>query len=382
MYYSFGAAILSIYYSYLMLRYAEGWRTLPTTEVEPDWLPQTSISVLIPARNEAEYIEQGLRSILSQNYPQHLYEIILIDDHSTDDTAAVATAIGAQRVRVLSLEKILQTIDYKHFTNNSFKKLGIKNAIAQAKGELIVCTDADCVAQPDWLRFMAYCYEQKQAKFIAAPVNFYEETSVFERFQSLDFVGMMGITGAGIHRRFMNMCNGANLAYPKTVFEEVGGFEGIDHIASGDDMLLMQKIAARYPNDVYCLKHPKATIFTHAKSTWESFISQRVRWASKSSVYPERWVTFDLAMVFFFCCNIVLSLLLSPWIGIHCFVVQLLIKSVIDYFFLKNLAQYFERKDLMRVFLPSQLLHILYIMVVGIKSNLVKEYEWKGRKVK
>jgi cellulose synthase/poly-beta-1,6-N-acetylglucosamine synthase-like glycosyltransferase len=311
-----------------------------------------------------------------------LYEIILIDDHSADNTADIATTIGGHRVRVLSLENILQNADYKDFKYNSFKKIGIQNAIREARGALIVCTDADCIAQPDWLRFMAYFYEHKQAKFIAAPVNFHEETSVFERFQSLDFVGMMGITGAGIHRQFMNMCNGANLAYPKTIFEEVGGFSGIDHIASGDDMLLMQKIAAQYPNDIYCLKHPKATIFTHAKSTWGNFINQRVRWASKSSVYPERWVTFDLAMVFFFCCNIVLSLFLIPWIGIYCFVIQLLVKSIIDFFFLKDLAQYFERKDLMRVFLPSQLLHILYIVVVGIKSNMVKEYEWKGRKVK
>jgi glycosyltransferase involved in cell wall biosynthesis len=365
-----------------MLRYAKGWQRLPTTELQADFRPRTSISVLIPARNEAAHIEQCLRAILAQNYPTSLYEIILIDDHSTDDTAAIAMSLSNSKIQVISLEKILQHADFKDFNQNSFKKIGIQLGIEKASGELIVCTDADCLAQPDWLLYLAQCYELQQAKFIAAPVNFYEEKSNFERFQSLDFVGMMGITGAGIHGQFMRMCNGANLAYPKAVFYEMSGFEGINHIASGDDMLLMQKIAARYPNDIYCLKQKKATIFTHAKPTWESFVSQRVRWASKSNIYPEHRVTFDLAMVFFFCCNIFISLILSPWLGFATFILQFIIKSGVDYYFLNRCASFFDRKDLLKNFFLSQIYHIVYIVVVGIKSNLSKEYEWKGRRVK
>jgi cellulose synthase/poly-beta-1,6-N-acetylglucosamine synthase-like glycosyltransferase len=376
------SACFCAYYVYLMLRYAEGWQSLPTTELLANFRPQTFISVLIPARNEAAHIEQCLRSILAQNYPIHLYEIILIDDYSTDDTAAIAAALSSPRVQVLSLEEYLQHADYQNFNQNSFKKIGIQLGIKKAKGTLIACTDADCLAQPDWLRYLAQCYELQHAKFIAAPVNFYEETSNFERFQSLDFLGMMGITGAGIHRKFMRMCNGANLAYPKSVFYEVGGFEGINRIASGDDMLLMQKIAARYPNDIFCLKQKKANIFTHAKPNWQSFINQRVRWASKSSIYPEHRVTFDLAMVFFFCCNLLLSLILSPWLGFAVFFIQLFIKSAIDYYFLTICARFFDRKDLLKTFFISQFYHIAYIVVVGIKSNLAKEYEWKGRRVK
>ncbi len=381
-YYWYFSTCVCGYYVYLMLRYAQNWQRLITSDLNPNFSPQTTISILIPARNEATHIERCLRSILSQNYPTQLYEIILIDDHSTDDTVAIAQKIEGNQIQVISLKKILQHADLKDFNQNSFKKIGIQKGIENAKGELIVCTDADCLAQPNWLQYIAQCYEQNKAKFIAAPVNFYEEKSNFERFQSLDFVGMMGITGAGIQGRFMHMCNGANLAYPKSVFNEVGGFDGINHIASGDDMLLMQKIAARYPNDIYYLKQQQATIFTHAKSTWSDFVSQRVRWASKSSVYPEHRVTFDLAMVFFFCCNIFMSLILAPWIGFSSFIVQLSIKTCIDYYYLNICTHFFNRKDLMKSFFRSQIYHIIYIMVVGIKSNLVKEYEWKGRKVK
>ena len=380
--YYFLSAVFASYYVYLMLRYAKDWQALPSLKVPTDFEPNTPISVLVPARNEAQHIENCLRSILAQKYPQHLFEIILIDDHSSDNTVALANALESAQIRVLSLSECLKNNSSTAEAHNSFKKLGIKEAIKVAKGELLVCTDADCIVNPEWLRHFAYVYEQKNAKFIAAPVNFYNEQSTLERFQSLDFVGMMGITGAGIHGRYMNMCNGANLAYPREVFEAVGGFDGIDHLASGDDMLLMQKIARHYKEGIFFLKIPQATVFTHAKSTWTTFVQQRVRWASKSTVYPEHRVTFDLAMAFFFCCNIVLSLCLIPFIGYSLFLIQLLLKSIIDFYFLNIMARYFNRSDLMRSFFSAQLLHILYIVVVGTKSNITKEYEWKGRRVK
>ena len=120
--------------------------------------------------------------------------------------------------------------------------MAIGTAIAHASGDLIVTTDADCIVPTNWLQLFVSFYEINGLQFIAAPVNFHLEKSLFERFQSLDFLGMMGVTGASIQLGWMNMCNGANLAYSKRAFERVEGFAGIDHLASGDDILLMQKI--------------------------------------------------------------------------------------------------------------------------------------------
>ncbi len=157
------------------------------------------------------------------------------------------------------------------------------------------------------------------------PISKYgEEKSLFEKFQSLDFIGMMGVTGAGIHGRFMNMCNGANLAYEKKAFYEVDGFNGIDKIASGDDMLLLQKMANRFPNQICFLKNKNATVLTHAKSDLKSFFQQRIRWASKSSSYQEFQITFILALVFFFCVSTVFNFFLLPFffgkIGLKIFI--------------------------------------------------------------
>lgn len=373
------STVLCLFYGYMIVEALRFWKSLPVWSIPPAFKPQTFISVLIPARNEEANILNCLQSILNQSYPKDLYEIIIIDDHSTDHTLKILYVLQQKYPGI----KVLKLADFVHDEPlNAYKKKAIEIGIAQAHGELIVTTDADCVAPPDWLLLHASLYELKQAKCIAAPVNFCQEQNLLERFQSLDYAGTMLLTGAGIHARTMRLSNGANLAYPKSAFNDVKGFEGINHLASGDDMLLVQKIAAIYPEDIYFLKNPNATVATKAKSDWRSFLQQRIRWASKSKAYREWRITFVLAMVFFLCCNILLSLLLIPFFGIlalAAFLLQLIIKSIFDYRLLDAACHFFKRRDLMRSFLPAQALHIIYIIIIGFAGNFIKKYEWKGR---
>ncbi len=362
-----------------MSQYIIGWKHLPTWEVPPDFMPKTSITVLIPARNEADNIAPCLDSIFQQDYPDLLFEVIVLDDYSTDSTAAMVQSFHHANLKLLSLSDFLQENE-----TQSYKKKAIEIGIAHAKGSLMVTTDADCVVPKNWLALIASFYELKKFKFIAAPVNFYHEKNALERFQSLDFMGMMGIAGGGIQRRFMRMCNGANLAYEKQLFYEVDGFNGINHLASGDDMLLMQKVASAYPESVGYLKNKAATVRTYAKPDWRSFLNQRIRWSTKSSSYRERLVTFILALVFFFCVNLVASLLLLPFTqfqGWYLLLLGLLTKAIMDFIFLYQMSRFFDRTQLMRYFLPSFFLHIIYISVVGFLAASTKKYEWKGRKV-
>ncbi len=364
-----------------MLRYFLNWKAIPIWEIPTHFSPQTKITILIPARNESANIQACIQSILNQKYPSQLFEILVIDDHSEDDTAALVQQFRISNVQVLPL---------KDFVTNrkelqSFKKKAIEIGIGKSTGDLIISTDADCIVPPNWLNYLVSFYEKGQYKFIAAPVNFHEEDSLFEKFQSLDFLGMMGVTGAGIHGRFMNMCNGANLAYEKKAFYDVDGFNGIDKIASGDDMLLLQKMAKYFPSQIGFLKNKNATVLTNAKPDLKSFAQQRIRWASKSGNYQELQILFILALVFFFCVSIVFNFFLLPffWEKIGwVFLTQLFIKTVVDFFYLNHLATFFQRKDLMKIFFPAQVFHIIYIFVIGLLANVVKEYNWKGRRVK
>ena len=380
--FSFFSLIFASAYIFIIRQYIRGWNLLPEWNAPSDFFPKTKVTVIIPARNEEKNISTCINAILKINYPKRLLEIIIIDDHSTDNTFDLINDFAKNNKRI----KIIQLADFaKNNKINSFKKFGIETAIQQANGELIVTTDADCVVPTDWLRLIVSFYEIKKMQFIAAPVNFFREKSIFERFQSLDFLGMMGVTGAGIQLKWMNMCNGANLAYSKKVFEAVDGFAGIDHLASGDDILLMQKIATRFPEGVGFLKNKNATILTTAKPDLNSFISQRLRWATKSANYREWKIILILAIVFFYSCAIFISFFTFLFFGNIwgvLFLVLFLIKSICDYFFLKKMANYFDRLDLMKTYWLAQILHILYIVFIGFISNVTKQYKWKGRKVK
>jgi cellulose synthase/poly-beta-1,6-N-acetylglucosamine synthase-like glycosyltransferase len=364
---------------YLYIKY---WRALPFFEITEGYVPKTFISILIPARNEEDTVLKCIDSILKNTYPKNLYEIIVIDDHSEDNTPQLVTEKSRESINV----RLIQLIKYiKLAENQPYKKRAIEAAIGEAQGNLIVTTDADCIVSENWLMMIAAFYETQGKRFIAAPVCFHEEQSAFERFQSLDYIGMMGITGAGVQGRFTHMCNGANLAYDKKLFYEVGGFKGIDHISSGDDMLLMQKVARRFPKELGFLKNIKATVFTKAKPTIKDFIHQRTRWASKSSSYIEFFTVFQLATVYIFCCNIVLSLLLSTLYDLKFFIIFILsalVKIIADYTFLKIITRFFKREDLMSPFITPQLLHVIYIIFVGLLANVKKTYVWKGRKTR
>ena len=380
--------LLSFFYSYLIFSALREWKHLPQWNIPLDFNPKTSISILIPARNEESNITACLQSILHQNYPPQLFEIIVINDHSTDHTAEIVAQLQILHLNI----KLLQLADFiKNESINAYKKKALEIGVAHAIGELIITTDADCVAPPNWLQLLASLYETHQPKCIAAPVNFHQEKNLLERFQSLDYAGTMVLTGAGIHARTFRLSNGANLAYPKAIFEEMQGFSGINQLASGDDMMLVHKIAAKYPDGITFLKNPDATIFTTAKPTWREFWQQRIRWATKSAAYREWRITFVVAMVFFLCCNILLSLLLIPflpagrqgfgWQMAGIFIMQFVIKIICDYYLLGTACHYFNKKDLMRSFLLAQILHTYYIIVIGILGNVIKKYEWKGRRV-
>lgn len=377
--------MLTLFYVALIATYIYGWLAIdshPPKQVMPHnntYTPQTGICVIVPARNEATHIATCLQSIIAQQYPKHLLEIIAIDDHSTDQTAHIIAQFS--QVKLLRLSELLPPNELI----NAYKKKAIELAIAQTQQTLIVTTDADCIMPPTWLQYIAQGYEQNpQIHIIAAPVQYIKEQNFVERFQSLDIAGMMIATGASLHLRLSAMCNGANLAYKRSTFYEVGGFAGIDHLASGDDMLLMAKIIKRYPNSTLFLKQLAATVSTYPQATWQAFAQQRIRWASKSSSYQDRRITWLLAGVYLFNLSILvhfcLSIIFQSPYYLYLSAAQFLAKSIVDAIFLTTACRFFQRTDLLYYFIPAQIMHVLYIVIIGALGNL-GVYTWKERKV-
>lgn len=370
---------LAILYTILMLLYRLGWQRQKAHLPARDFQPRTKISVIIPARNEAANIAACIQSVLRQDYPPGLLEVIVVDDHSDDDTAALATAAGEARVCVLRLKERMRNEGQL----NAFKKKALATGIAESSGELIVTTDADCIVRPHWLKHMVAVYEQDGAVMIVGPVAFTNSRQLIAVFQSLDFMMMQGITAAAHKLKLGSMANGANLAFARSAYEAVGGYEGTTHLASGDDYLLLHKIEKAFPGRVQYLKAEEAIVSTAPQPTWGTFLQQRIRWASKSGKYSDYRLTVILAVVYLFNVSI-------PAVAVACFfqaglwrfLATILTAKILSELMLLYPVSRFYRKERELIWFPFlQPLHMLYIILAGF-FGMKGGYRWKGRKVK
>ncbi len=378
--------LLSFVYLGVMFAYFHAWKAMPEWQVPKGYVPKIHVTVVIAARNEAGHISDCLNAVLNGSYPAKLRQIIVVDDFSEDATAHLVAGFMAKQanrspdILLLQLENLLSA-EHRFRAN---KKKAIELAVAMANGDIIACTDADCLAPEDWLLLLASRFEVRQdLAILAAPVAIHRERNLLQRFQSLDFLGMMGITAAGIRLGWHRMGNGANLSYRKEAFLEVGGYAGNEQVASGDDMFLIQKMAERWPGCVGFLKNSGAAVHTEAMPEWSGFWQQRLRWGSKNAGMKEWPIRLILLAVWLFCTGIWVSALLClfAYLGWQVLVYQVLAKMIADWLLLREMCGYFGRAGLMRWFLPSFLIHTGYIAFAGLGSMLFGRYRWKGRVV-
>lgn len=364
--------LLLLIYSLLIDFYRRSWNQIPVFEAAG--VTHVKVSVVIAVRNEEHNISQLLFRLSLQDYPRTLYEVIIVNDHSTDATWEKLNEYT---------EHGLSTIFLQLPQGQSSKKKAIEMGINSAKGELIITSDADCIMPETWISCIASFYWQSGAKFISAPVLMEGGNSVKDIFQSLDFLALQGITGASVHKRFHTMCNGANLAYEKQSFLDVDGFQGIDEIPSGDDMLLMHKIFSRYPDKVFYLKSREAIVRTKPERSWRNFFNQRIRWASKAVHYKDKRIFYVLLLTYFvnigFLVMIIASIIDSYWLSFLCLL--LFAKILIEFPFVNAVAIFFDQQKLMRYFPFLQPLHILYTIFAGWLGRF-GSYRWKSRTVK
>ncbi|MCF0062290.1 glycosyltransferase [Dyadobacter chenwenxiniae] len=334
------------------------------------------ISVIIPVRNEADNIGLLLNDLDKQHFPHEQFEVLIMDDNSTDRTAAIVQALAANSQVNLHLIALPGT------ATTSPKKRAIETAVARAKGNLIVTTDGDCRVESGWLQSIAACYAATNAKLISAPVTFADEKSVTDHLQTVEFASLIGSGGSAIGAGYPSLCNGANLAYEKSAFIEVGGFEGVRHIASGDDEFLMHKIADRYPDGVHFLKDARAIVTTKAHDNWQAFFGQRKRWASKWKHYQSKTPLF--LAIYIFTCN--LSLIISGLlyaVGLvdgYVFLSLLSAKCLPEWLFLGSVLSFLKKPGSIPYIPITQIIYPFYVCFFGLAAQN-PAYEWKGRKL-
>ncbi|KAA6441278.1 glycosyltransferase [Dyadobacter flavalbus] len=334
------------------------------------------ITVIVPVRNEEENMAALLNDLENQSFPFLQFEVLIMDDNSTDRTAAIVSEIAncsQCNIRLISLPNTPTT---------SPKKRAIETAIVHAKGNLIVTTDGDCRNGPHWLRAIADCHAATGAKLISSPVTFSDPRSLTDHLQTVEFASLIGSGASAISAGYPSLCNGANLAYEKSAFTQVSGFDGVRHIASGDDEFLMHKMAAAFPGSIRFLKDSRAVVYTKAHSTWTGFFRQRKRWASKWKHYQSR--TPLVLALYIFMCNFSLltgiALNIVGLIDLRTFLMLAAVKCIPEWLFLGIILNFLRRPKSIMYIPVTQLIYPFYVCFFGLVAQK-PEYEWKGRKL-
>ena len=361
---------LGIFYSWFVLRVWRGLSHLGSHTVVNKQTP--FVSVVVAARNEAGTIEKCLSSILGQDYPRNKYEVIVVDDNSTDSTADLVKKMS-RKFRNLRVHKLSP----RHSETIGRKPESIALAVSVAKGEIILTTDADCQVPKTWLKSMTKNFAE-DVMCQAGPVGEVQTGSFMNKVESLEFMSLI-VTGAGlIGAGRPIICNGANLAYRKSAFKAVQGFEGT--VSSNDDETLMQRIFNRNLGKVRFVADPEAVVQTESNNKLWSFLKQRLRWAAKKGRYEDKTILAELVLLYFF------FFVLLGAAGASFFVPELRIpvaimfgvKIVLDYLAMRRGTRLLKQKLNGLVFLVAELFHVPYIVFTGAVGQFVSQ-EWKGR---
>jgi len=356
----------------------EKWSEIPSSQYSDETITAIpTVSFLIPARNESQYIKRCIDCILKQSdkHPNSVKEVIIVDDYSEDDTALIVKSITHPKLQLIHSKDHLDESQ----TYNAYKKLALNLGITHATGNYIIQMDADTYCGPDYLETVLGIITHSKADMVAAPVVFDGDGSPFQNFQILDFLGMMALTAVGIESGRWHLSNGANLIYRR------GLVEFKDSVwASGDDIFAIQKVAEDNDSKILYLKDTKAVVKTPVESSISNFISQRLRWATKNKNLKGKGMWLIMAipylMVMWLMVHFIAYIIFGP-ISIVIALMQFSAKVGIDYLYLKEVANYFEVEETMSSYWYSALAHIAYIAIIGTMSLFVRKYEWKGRRV-
>lgn len=336
------------------------------------------VSVVIPVRNESVNILACLEGIKNQDYPNELMEIIVTDDFSEDYTVDIAKSFA--RANPTLQVMVLQANE--SMIKEPGKKSAISRAVGIAKGGLILATDADTSRGPHWVSFVVAKYCKSDLKMVVAPVAFQNERTVFQKIQSLEFMGLMGTTIGSAAAGFPVMCNGANIAYSRNAYLDAGGFIGNMQFSSGDDQFLMSSIGKKFGRRaIGALVAIESFVYTDPFPSWSSFLNQRLRWVSKSRGYKDAAVII-LALLtytvhFLLLAGIVYGIF-HP--GILCTSLALfLVKMVVDYPIVWLMARLLSKKKLLGYYFIAQVFQLFYVPIIGFLGNIIP-YNWKGRR--
>ncbi|MDA3952252.1 MAG: glycosyltransferase [Bacteroidales bacterium] len=357
-------------YALTILSYTIGWLKIKTFIAQID-ISKNHLSIVVACRNEEQNIPNLLEALLNQTYPKEKIEIIIIDDHSEDNTIKI-------------IDKYSEDFDFIKLLRLPESKSGKKEAIAfgvkNSSSEIIITTDADCTMNKYWLRTLVNYYDQFKPKLLVGPVAFKNRKTLLIQLQCLEFLSLVGSGAGAIGINHAIMSNGANLLFEKSAFLESKLYY---NYASGDDVFFMLHIKKKYKKAIKFIKSKNAIVYTKAEKSIRGLFNQRLRWTSKSKMYRDFDIIFtaiivtltNLVLVFSFAYSIFNFSFFSTFITIF------ILKSIFDLSILIPVSRFFHQQKLLWLFLPLQFKYPFYI-ILTVSFGLIGNFNWKGRNFK
>jgi len=323
------------------------------------------VSVIIAARNEETNLHDCIESVANQTYPVSLYEVIVVNDGSTDNTETICNDFAQQYTNI----KIIQA-------NDDALVYGKANALAQgieaAKGEIILITDADCTVPRTWVEQTANRYGADVG--LIGGFTLQKSTKPFDGMQSLDWTFILGMSAAAAGLGHPLGSIGNNLSFKKSVYDEVGGYRKLKFSVT-EDYTVVQAIVGLnkwkylYPIDVRHLVESKAC------PNFKSLIRQKHRWGKGGlDMKPAGLAIMVVGFLMHF----------SPFVmlvlgGLVQAAAALMIKCIADYVFLYRILDRLDRKEDLRWFTWFEIYFIIYVLLLPFLVFFGGKVQWKGR---
>lgn len=332
-----------------------------------------SVSVVVAFRNEEKHLPALLKALSQQVYPAEKLELILVNDHSEDESVKKVSAFQSPfNLRLIELP-----------SGSAGKKKALTAGIAMAQGDWILTTDADCMMGEYWVQTMLSHAQSSGARLVFGPVMYRYRKGWSVDVQSIELSSLIGSGAALWQMGYPTMCNGANLLYRKELVYGEDVYRKNDHLASGDDEFLMHEVFKANPKDVSFVKNKESLVQTEASSSWVEFYQQRKRWASKWGAY--RLVHVKLIAFGVFSLNFCYAFLpflllctekLMPWI-----LIAYLVRWFFDGIFLKEIICFYDKPFNLVSYVGVALLYPYYVLLSALAGRWGK-YNWKGRTVR
>ena len=320
-----------------------------------------SCSIIIPCRNDSEFLQVLLNQLNEQVHCLSSHEVIVIDDHS--DFAIVA-------------DKSLSNINLKVILNNGQgKKAALLSGIAISQYNIIITLDADVILGEFWLKAIVSEFSKKDLNLLCGIIRYNTNNSIFQEFQRMESAAIVSISQAMLNRGFPATCNGANMVFNKSVFHEIGAYNAHFNVSSGDDDLLMHQFAKHNIKKVAYSQSLESIVETYPETNIKDFFYQRIRWMSKTKFYNFPYVKLVNSLIFMneLVYFVLLSLIFTKFSAIaFCF---LFLRYSSDLYFAKSIQKFSPISYLKVLMMPF---YLLYIPISVVLSFWIKG-KWKGR---